>query len=137
MSAVIDHTVQAHLVRRDADARRLTATLRYDPLDPLAVCFVFPASVSLDGEEVAWVFSRTLLDDGLRRPSGEGDVRLRPLGRSRTVLELHAPGGVARVEFPSADLRTFLELTYRSVPRDGEDTGRDLDRGLTDLLGGV
>ena len=137
MSAVIDHTVQARLVRRDADARVLSATLRYDPSDPLAVRFVFPADVSLDGEEVAWLFSRRLLDDGLDARSGEGDVRLRPYGPSRTVLELHAPTGMARVEFPTQGLRTFLELTYRSVPRDGETTAQDLERGLADLLGGV
>jgi sporulation and cell division protein SsgA len=137
MSAVIDHTVPAHLVRRDADARALSATLRYDPRDPLAVGFVFPAAVSLDGEEVAWVFSRRLLDDGLHGPSGEGDVRLRPCGTARTVLELHAPSGMARVEFPSDELRRFLELTYQAVPRDAEETAQDLERGLADLLGGV
>ncbi len=137
MSAVIDHTLQARLVRRDADARALSATLCYDPSDPLAVRFVFPATVSLDGSEVAWVFSRRLLDEGVHRRSGEGDVRLRPCGPSRTVLELHAPSGMARVEFPTEGLRAFLELTYRAVPRGGEDTARDLERGLADLLGGV
>lgn len=137
MSPVIDHTVQARLVRRDADACPLSATLRYDPQDPLAVRFVFPAAVSLDGEEVAWVFSRRLLDDGLHRRSGEGDVRLRPCGPSRTVLELHSPVGMARVEFPTDGLRRFLELSYRAVPRGGEDATGDLERGLADLLGGV
>lgn len=137
MSAVIEHTVQARLIARTSAARPLSVLLRYDPEDPLAVHLVFPAEASLDGSEVVWVFSRELLDAGLRTPVGAGDVHLWPCGHAHTMLELHAPEGMALTELRSSDLRRFLGLAYAAVPHGQERLGADLERGLAELLRGV
>lgn len=137
MSKVIDHTVQAQLITRPPATRPLDPTLRYDGDDPLAVRIVFPADISLDGEEVVWAFSRDLLDAGLRGPAGEGDVHVWPCGLEQTVIELHAGEGVAVLEFRSADLWGFLHCTYDVVAAGAESARLDLDEGLAALLRGV
>lgn len=134
MSAVVDHTVQARLVAEPPAERSLTAALRYDGGDPLAVRVVFPAEASLDGAEVTWAFARDLLATGLREPAGEGDVQVWPCGPGRTVLGLFCDEGVAVLEFRSAELRRFLARTYELVPADRERLHLDLDGGLAALL---
>ncbi|RLL67276.1 SsgA family sporulation/cell division regulator [Streptomyces sp. Z26] len=137
MHGVIEQHAQARLIARANDARPLSTTLRYDTGDPLAVRAVFPADASLDGAEVAWVFSRDLLDAGTDAPAGEGDVQLWPCGPAHTMLELHTADGVALVELRSSDVRRFLERSYAAVPRGREQPAAGLDTGLTDLLRGV
>ena len=137
MPAVIDHTVQARLITVPSVTREVTVVLRYDRQDPFAVQIVFPSEVSLDGHEVAWVFSRELLEDGLHTPVGQGDVRIRPGDPARTVIELRAPEGMAVIEFDTAGLRCFLRGAYELVPCGEEHLGLDLDRGLTALFRGV
>jgi hypothetical protein len=135
MRAVVDHSVQARLITVPSVTREVTVGLRYDRHDPFAVRLVFPSDVSLDGEEVAWVFSRELLEDGLRDSVGLGDVHIRPSGPERTVIELRAPEGVAVIEFDTTGLLRFLHGTYGVVPGGSEYLELDLDRGLTSLLG--
>jgi len=137
VSKVITRTVQAQLITRPPATRSLTPALRYDTADPLAVSLVFPAEISLDGEEVAWAFSRDLLAAGLRGPAGEGDVHVCPCGQRRTVVELHAGEGVAVLEFPSAELWAFLRATYDLVPAGAEGALLDLEEGFAALLRGV
>lgn len=135
MSAVIDHAVQARLFAEPA--RHLSAVLRFDAADPLAVRLCFPPEASLDGTEVTWTFGRELLDEGLGAPAGEGDVHVRPClsNLARTVVELHSPEGVAVLEFPSTELRRFLRRTGASAA--AHQDLPDLERELTALLGGV
>ncbi|WP_101258715.1 SsgA family sporulation/cell division regulator [Streptomyces barkulensis] len=138
MRAVVDHSVQARLITVPSVTREVTVGLRYDRHDPFAVSLVFPPDVSLDGQEVVWVFSRELLEDGLRAAVGLGDVHIRPSGPERpeqTVIELRAPEGVAVIEFDSTGLLRFLHGTYGVVPGGSEHLELDLDRGLTSLLG--
>ncbi|MFG3259506.1 SsgA family sporulation/cell division regulator [Streptomyces sp. NPDC048172] len=137
MSQVIEHTVQAQLITRPPATRSLAATLRYDVIDPLAVRIVFPSDISLDGDEVAWTFSRDLLDAGLRGPAGEGDVHVWPCGLERTVIELHAGEGVAVLEFRAGDLWGFLRCAYDAVPAGSERTHLELDETLEALLRNV
>ncbi|MCI0383980.1 SsgA family sporulation/cell division regulator [Streptomyces sp. CNQ085] len=135
MRAVVDHSVQARLITVPSVTREVTVGLRYDRHDPFAVSLVFPSDVSLDGQEVVWVFSRELLEDGLRAAVGLGDVHIRPSGPERTVIELRAPEGVAVIEFDTTGLLRFLRGTYGMVPGGSEYLELDLDRGLTSLLG--
>ncbi|CAL9439543.1 SsgA family sporulation/cell division regulator [Streptomyces radiopugnans] len=135
MRAVVDHSVQARLITVPSVTREVTVGLRYDRHDPFAVSLVFPSDVSLDGQEVVWVFSRELLEDGLRAAVGLGDVHIRPSGPERTVIELRAPEGVAVIEFDTTGLLRFLHGTYGVVPDGSEHLELDLDRGLTSLLG--
>ncbi|MDF4251165.1 SsgA family sporulation/cell division regulator [Streptomyces sp. WMMB303] len=137
MSKVITRTVQAQLIVRPPAARPLNPALRYETDDPLAVRIVFPAEISLDGAEVAWAFSRDLLAEGLRGAAGEGDVQVRPGGRERTVVELHAGEGVAVLDFRTCDLERFLRHSYELVPAGAERALLDLEEGFAALLRGV
>ncbi|MBO8199654.1 SsgA family sporulation/cell division regulator [Streptomyces smyrnaeus] len=137
MSKVITRIVQAQLITRPPATRPLTPALRYDTDDPLAVRIVFPSEISLDGEEVAWAFSRELLAEGLRGPAGEGDVHICPCGQERTVIELYAGEGVAVLEFRAADLGRFLQHSYDLVPAGAETALLDLEEGFAALLRGV
>ena len=67
-------------------------------------------------------------------PAGAGDVRVRPFGYERTVLEFHAAEGVAMVHVHTAELRRFLRRAQELVPVGDESRYLDLDRNLTDLL---
>ncbi|NUT25976.1 MAG: SsgA family sporulation/cell division regulator, partial [Streptomyces sp.] len=63
--------------------------------------------------------------------------RIGPRGRSRTVIEFHAPHGMAAVRFGTAALRRFLQRSYAVVAPGREDLGPELDHGLISLLDGV
>ncbi|MEU8623393.1 SsgA family sporulation/cell division regulator [Streptomyces sp. NPDC048669] len=136
MSIVIEQSVQVRMVASAPQMETLPAVLRYDRTDPFAIRMAFPAPATLEGTEVSWEFSRELLTAGMDTPAGVGDVRIRPFGYDRTVLEFHAAEGVAMVHVRTADLRRFLRRTQQLVPVGGEHRFLDLDRNLTDLLGG-
>ncbi|MFJ4897551.1 MULTISPECIES: SsgA family sporulation/cell division regulator [unclassified Streptomyces] len=136
MSIVIEQSVQARMVASAPQMETLPAVLSYDRTDPFAIRMAFPAPATLEGTEVSWEFSRELLAEGMDVPAGVGDVRIRPFGYDRTVLEFHAPEGIAMVHVRTADLRRFLRRTQQLVPVGGEHRFLDLDRSLTDLLDG-
>ncbi|MGW2178209.1 SsgA family sporulation/cell division regulator [Streptomyces sp. NPDC001732] len=136
MSTVIEQSVQARMVASAPRMETLPATLQYDPSDPFAVRMAFPAPATLAGTEVSWEFSRELLTAGVDAAAGVGDVRIRPFGYERTVLEFHAEEGIAMVHVRTAELRRFLDRAQEMVPVGDEHRFLDLDRGLTDLLGG-
>lgn len=137
MSTVIEQSVQARMVASAPRMETLPATLQYDRRDPFAVRMAFPAPATLEGTEVFWEFSRELLAAGIDGPAGVGDVRVRPFGYDRTVLEFHAAEGIAMVHVRTAELRRFLERAQELVPCGEEHRFLDLDGGLTDLLGGT
>ena len=113
----------------------MPAVLHYQPADPLAVRMSFPPEISLDGSAVDWAFARELLDEGLRSRAGRGDVRVRPAGPDRTVMEFHADEGIAMVQLRTADVRQFLARSYEAVPAGCEQAHLDMDRGLAELFG--
>ncbi|MBB5102270.1 SsgA family sporulation/cell division regulator [Streptomyces spectabilis] len=137
MAVTLEQSARARLITPEGRERPIPVALSYAASDPLAVQVAFPPEVSLDGAEVTWVFARRLLEEGLDAPAGTGDVHVWPCGRARTVLEFHAPHGLALVQFDRGALRRFLMRTYAVVAAEGEEVGLDLDRGLTELLGGV
>jgi hypothetical protein len=112
------------------------AVLAYDARDPFAVRIVFgdPATAATDG--VTWLMGRDLLQAGLSRPAGEGDVRLWPASATADVLFLHlrAPSGEALFELSRAALAAFLRGTERLVPIGEEHAALDLDDELALLL---
>ena len=134
MTSVIDQAVQAHLIASTPEARAIPACLRYERDDPFAVHVSFPPTASLDGSAVEWTFGRELLSAGLRWPAGSGDVQIWPCGPHRTVLEFHAPEGMAMVRFGTEDLRRFLGRSYVVVPEGTESERLNLDDGLATLL---
>ncbi|WP_330460831.1 SsgA family sporulation/cell division regulator [Streptomyces sp. NBC_00820] len=134
MSTVIEQAVEARLVAAAPRMPTIPAKLRYDRRDPFAIRMTFPAPATLEGVEVCWTFSRELLAAGLQGPEGHGDVRVRPYGYGRTVLEFHAPEGTALVHVRSGEIREFLKATRDLVPVGREHLQMDLDDGLARLM---
>ncbi|MEV6399381.1 SsgA family sporulation/cell division regulator [Streptomyces sp. NPDC051907] len=134
MSTVIEQAVQARLVASAPQMETVPATLRYDRADPFAVRMAFPPPATLEGTEVSWAFSRELLAAGVDGPAGVGDVRVRPFGYDRTVLEFHAPEGIAMVHIRTSELRRFLKRALGLVPSGREHLYLDLDHNLAELL---
>ncbi|CAL9391722.1 SsgA family sporulation/cell division regulator [Streptomyces sp. enrichment culture] len=134
MSTVIEQPVEARLVAAAPRMPSIPATLRYDRRDPFAVRMAFPAPATLEGVDVCWTFARELLTAGLEDPAGQGDVRVRPYGYDRTVLEFHAPEGTAIVHVRSSEIRRFLKAADELVPVGLEHLQLDLDHGLAELM---
>ena len=120
------------------------ALLCYDPTDPFAVRIAFgdvgDENDLVDVEEagIAWLVSRELLQSGLDRPSGEGDVRVWPAHGATDVLFLHlrAPSGEALFELSRATVAAFLRQTEALVPSGSESGMLSLDEELQALLSG-
>jgi hypothetical protein len=134
LSTVIEQPVEARLVAAAPRMQSIPATLHYDRCDPFAVRMTFPAPATLEGVEVCWTFSRELLMAGQEEPVGDGDVRVRPYGYDRTVLEFHAPEGTAIVHVRSEEIRHFLAATNALVPVGLEHLQLDLDHDLAELM---
>ena len=134
MSTLIEQPVEARLVAAAPRMPSIPATLRYDRRDPFAVRMSFPAPATLEGVEVCWTFARELLAAGLQEPEGHGDVRVRPYGYDRTVLEFHAPEGTAVVHVRSEEVRRFLGAANEMVPVGREHLQLDLDHDLAELM---
>jgi hypothetical protein len=118
------------------------ALLCYAAADPFAVRIAFgdvgddTGVVASDHDGIAWLVSRELLQSGLDRPSGEGDVRLWPANTAADVLFLHlrAPSGEALFELSRATVAAFLRQTELLVPSGSESDLLDLDDELQVLL---
>ncbi|MFD3942021.1 SsgA family sporulation/cell division regulator [Streptomyces sp. NPDC058579] len=136
MSTVIEQAVQARLVASAPRMETVPATLRYDREDPFAVSMAFPPPATLEGVEVSWAFARELLVQGIDGPAGLGDVRVRPYGYDRTVVEFHAPEGVAVVHVRTSELRHFIQRSQHLVPAGREHQYLDWDGDLAQLLDG-
>jgi hypothetical protein len=111
------------------------AQLSYEVSDPFAVRITFGAGGA--GEEgISWLVGRELLQTGLDRPAGEGDVRLWPSRTSGDVLFLHlrAPSGEALFEASRGTLAGFLRLTESVVPVGEESSVLEVDGELAALL---
>ncbi|WP_371645371.1 MULTISPECIES: SsgA family sporulation/cell division regulator [unclassified Streptomyces] len=131
---VIEQAVQARLVATAPKVETVPVTLCYDRADPFAVRMAFPAPATLEGIEVSWTFARELLESGLDRPTGWGDVRVRPHDTDRTTIEFHAPEGVAIVLMQTAELHRFLERAATVVPPGLEHLYLDMDHSLAELM---
>jgi hypothetical protein len=120
------------------------ALLCYDPTDPFAVRIAFGevgdagGLVNVDEAGIAWLVSRELLQGGLDRPSGDGDVRVWPAHGATDVLFLHlrAPSGEALFELSRATVTAFLRQTEALVPSGSESDMLALDEELQALLSG-
>ncbi|MFK4147936.1 SsgA family sporulation/cell division regulator [Streptomyces sp. NPDC004065] len=102
------YIVTDHDIRDDRTA--VPVRLRYDPLEPQMVRVALPGPGARE-----WTFSRSLLEQGLRAPTGTGEVRVWPCGRVQTVVEFHSGQGVAVVQFETRALLRFLRRTYMAA----------------------
>ncbi|MFE6172485.1 SsgA family sporulation/cell division regulator [Streptomyces sp. NPDC056464] len=137
MRLTVEQPVRARLVSPGFPDLPIRPTLRYSATEPFAVRIDFPAHVSEDERGATWTFARSLLEEGLDAAAGIGDVRIEPCGRSRTIIEFHAPHGMAAIRFAAASLRRFLQRSYAVVEPGRERLGPELDHGLLSLLDGV
>jgi hypothetical protein len=112
---------------------QVEADLRYDTTDPYAVTALFHP---IGGDEVRWVFARDLLEQGLVRWAGEGDVRIGPdlTNPDRTGVELISPASRALLTVPTRQVAEFLNETYRAVPPGAQEQWLDLDSQLDRFL---
>lgn len=140
MNSFVHKTLVVELRAGDTDRFPVLAHLGYDPADPFAVTVVF----SHDGRILArWQLDREMVTEGLTRPVGVGDVRLRPQARGverelrmEFLGEAHADGGRHHaVVFAWAEtVGEFLHETRRMVPPGREEVR--VDDFLADLLAG-
>ena len=140
MNSFVHKTVVVELQAGDTDRFPVLAHLGYDPSDPFAVTIVF----SHDGRVLArWQLDREMVAEGLTRPVGIGDVRLRPESRGvgrelrmEFLGEAHADGGRHHaVVFAWAEtVGEFLHETRLMVPPGCEEVR--VDDFLADVLTG-
>ena len=120
------------------------ALLCYDGSDPFAVRIAFgdvgdeTGVVDPDEAGISWLVSRELLQEGLTKPAGDGDVRVWPAHAATDVLFLHlrAPSGEALFELSRATVAAFLRQTEALVPSGSESEMLALDEELQALLSG-
>ncbi|MER6265485.1 SsgA family sporulation/cell division regulator [Streptomyces sp. NPDC059688] len=133
LKAVVREVAVQLVISRDY-SMPLCMRLRYEPNDP----YVVRAAFFIHGDEsVEWVLGRDLLIDGLKVSAGEGDIRVWPAvgcGDEAMYITLGSSGGIALLEVPVQDIRSFLENTETLVPRGAESGRIDWDAELTFLL---
>ncbi|MEU9217684.1 SsgA family sporulation/cell division regulator [Streptomyces sp. NPDC048376] len=113
----------------------LSAELCYDAADPYAVRLSLGAPEAR--EPVDWFFSRSLLEEGMRRPTGIGNVLVSPSHRGRdgsVAVVVRSAGVAARIEVPALRTAEFLRRSHALVPTGQESPHVDIDRALAALM---
>jgi hypothetical protein len=112
----------------------LDAELRYDPSDPLAVSLAIGIEC---GEPVVWTFARDLLADGVKAPSGEGDITIEPASDldSRELRITLATDCLATMLASRDRVVEFLVESYTVVASGAEFATIDFDAELAAILG--
>lgn len=132
MDAWLTRSVFATMAGR-SEPIRVALTYRAD--DPYAVVMEF--TYISDGAMVTvdWVCARDLLNDGLLKPTGAGDVRVAPhaMDDSLVVVAVSSPSGKANFHFAVADVADFLLDAYELVEPDMESHAIDWDREFARL----
>ncbi|MET9076110.1 SsgA family sporulation/cell division regulator [Streptomyces sp. NPDC004232] len=114
----------------------LPAELHYDVSDPYAVRLSIGAP---EARPVDWVFARSLLTEGLRRPIGAGDVLVIPRHRCRpnsVRVVLRPAAGAALIDIAESAVAAFVQRTVSLVPPGTESLHLDIDRALAELTDG-
>ncbi|WP_030547181.1 SsgA family sporulation/cell division regulator [Streptomyces albus] len=134
MHTVVERELELGLLLAPERSIPVPARLVYRTDDPYAVHITFHIGSEAP---VHWTFARELLVEGVFRPAGEGDVRVRPAkadGRAVIRIALRSPDGEALLQAPVAPVSAWLERTLRLV-----EPGRELehvafDEALSELL---
>lgn len=133
LACVVCPTV-AELVSEDRASVPVDCELRYSVSDSYAVTATFSTLT----QSVSWTFARCLLDQGRYRPTGEGDIVVRPAlddeGCAAVTIELCSPDGSAVLRTPTSEVARFLGMTEQLVPLGHEMSGVDVDAAIDDLL---
>jgi hypothetical protein len=119
----------AHVLA-DAERVKVAAQLSFDASDPFAVSVSFDAG---GASPVEWTFARDLLDEGLWRAVGEGDVKVWP-HHGAVCLALRSPSGEALLETRRRAVADFMARIERLMPLGQEADRVNFDRELECLL---
>ncbi|MEW2179662.1 SsgA family sporulation/cell division regulator [Streptomyces sp. NPDC005406] len=133
--SAVTRAVTAHVSALQGPPLPLPAELHYEITDPYAVRISLGAS---NGPLVTWVFARELLAQGLRCPTGTGDVVVIPkyCHHSHTVrIVLRNSSGVALVEMGATEVAAFVQQSFDVVPAGAERDHLNLDDLITALVG--
>jgi hypothetical protein len=140
VNSFVHKTLVVQLQAGGTERCPVLAHLSYDAADPFAVTAVF----SHDGRVLArWRLDREMLTDGLDRPVGVGDVRMRPAStglweelRVEFLGDARPDGGRQRaVVFAWAPaIAAFLRETREIVPPGREEV--HIDDFLQDVIAG-
>lgn len=88
---------------------------------PLEIVAVFDEHAQFTGDSaVEWVFSRSILSDGLTEKAGTGDVSFCPGDEGFVTMSLESPDGSMELQFSYEDLSGFVTLIYDAVDEDEE-----------------
>jgi hypothetical protein len=112
----------------------VSVDLSYDTADPYAVRAMFRVA---SDQQVAWVFARELLAQGMTEAAGDGDVRFWPSwadGRKVVCIVLRSPDGEALLQTQSVELVEFLNASFALCPRGRESRHLQIDRALVALF---
>ncbi|MPY33498.1 SsgA family sporulation/cell division regulator [Streptomyces adustus] len=125
--------LEVHVIVGGEPHVSLPAAFHYHCMDPYAVRLSIGSTSS---GTVNWVFALSLLQEGLCRPVGEGDVLVSPRRAShgpviRTVVRSRF--GSAVLDMKAAAVAEFLDRTQELVPPGSEGTYVDIDH-VADLL---
>ncbi|MFC5722787.1 SsgA family sporulation/cell division regulator [Streptomyces gamaensis] len=134
MHTVVERELELSLVLSPDRSVPVPSRLSYRTADPYAVHIAFHVTSDVP---VHWTFARDLLLDGVRRPSGHGDVRVWPTladGRSVVCMALSSPDGDALLQAPAGAVSAWLDHTQREVARGTEAERLGLDAALSALL---
>ncbi|MDT0616157.1 SsgA family sporulation/cell division regulator [Streptomyces lancefieldiae] len=131
----IAYTMTAHVSALNSMPLPLATKLHYGVDNPYAVTLSIGPSA---GPPVTWSFARELLTEGLRRPTGPGDVLVLPRcshhPHSMRIV-LNNRHGTALVKLVAAEVAAFLRKTLSLVPAGTEADYLDIDGAITALMG--
>ncbi|MBQ0988343.1 SsgA family sporulation/cell division regulator [Streptomyces sp. F63] len=134
MHTVVERELELVLLLTPERSVPVPARLVYRTDDPYAVHITFHIGSEAP---VHWTFARELLVEGVFRPVGEGDVRVRPAsadGRAVIRIALRSPDGEALLQAPAAPVSAWLERILRLVEPGKELEQVPLDEALSELL---
>ena len=135
MTDSVDAELSARVLKPGSGATAARINLRYDPVDPYAVVM----TVRVHGQDgVTWLFGRELLDEGLRRATGVGDVSIGPCPEAPTALFhviLRDDASDAVLELRVAPVEEFMRMTYQLVPSGREGTFLAIEDDVSAISG--
>ncbi len=86
-----------------------------------------------------WAVARSLLEQGLTEPAGEGDIRFWPSIdedlQAVVCMDFHSPEGRLVTSALTSDLQHFLARTCEVVASGEEDERIDIDLLVQSLIG--
>lgn len=121
-------------------ADNIPSTILYDTSDKAWLT----VRLETGRDTIYWNFGRELLRDGLERPVGEGEVRVRPFtyrnnygeDEKHLILELydHKSQSYAVLRTPADEIAHYVDKIFDAVPAGEEFDLGDLDQKYRDYI---